>query len=935
MADPTTVEKKLIDAVTELRHQFILLRYHGYVLEVEDAHFHHDSAVLLPDYECGEPEAGETPEDHISGLAILANAYLYAQANPDQKVVIAGHTDTTGSDAYNLTLSQMRADNVLSALLGDREKWTKLVLGKHKVEDYQQILKWISRVWAWPCDPGPINNTLNAATKAATKEFQKQYNVEFSASIPESGIVDKPTWEAFFDVYMAILANLLGVDDAGLVALRAGLTFLAENKKAVGCGENFPIEESRRNNYRSAINRRVEVLFFKPGKEPDLKCHPNPGSCSPKACEVYKTTKYSFDHIPCKPLRSAYQYRINLKLGETDALFDRIVKKDDTDTGVRQRLQAVGFLYEPLNSANITPVAKDAWDHFKVVIGKPSNDDACDELQKMVKEVIVDAGKFPDAGAFAKVRVPGTYCITDYAFNAAPSTLNHFPTEQNVWKNNAALGLVPLVATVEMRRRNLWGPVAAGTKVHFQLISPDEIAAGSPVATPALRSAALGGTRVMAFHTPPALPASVNKTLTLTGSPQSYVDNERKRNLPTADDPQVNNAHKSVAGKRGNEVAGKDRLANLLEIDNARTRFHDEFNFATAVKSPHPHAAVADLNAAGEAAVVFMPAWTGGDRYKLRVFIDPMEGRASDGSETWAVKNDTGTVVVSRVLRLSKYMRWDYPATSTAAQKTTCGGALDPFDTTGVITTEYQKAWLDVTVEPRAQAFQLITQADWLSAIRYAKGRARPATSQAYDLSALLPESDPASGLNNPSPGLIRFRTAAQYDAAPKAAAPPGGWPSAAADANFWVNMQRIFFSVLEEFMHFYTRNAIGGLTVIQAPVLASFSVDRPAGMPPSPWTNSGFGMKTRGCYVIFGHNVYFGGSFPYDHTRNALHETGHVLFGVHQYDNPPVPVFQGNEHDYHDMCIMGYQACSGDFCGRCVLNQAGWDIQAMPVNGP
>src|SRR5215469_9208042 len=107
------IDKKTIDVVTEIRHQFLLLLYRGYVLEVEDAHFHHDSAVLLPDYEC-DSEAGETPDDHVSGLAVLANCYLYAKDKPSQKLMIAGHTDTTGSDAYNLKLSQMRADNVLN-----------------------------------------------------------------------------------------------------------------------------------------------------------------------------------------------------------------------------------------------------------------------------------------------------------------------------------------------------------------------------------------------------------------------------------------------------------------------------------------------------------------------------------------------------------------------------------------------------------------------------------------------------------------------------------------------------------------------------------------------------------------------------------------------------------------------------------------------------
>jgi hypothetical protein len=42
-----------------------------------------------------------------------------------------------------------------------------------------------------------------------------------------------------------------------------------------------------------------------------------------------------------------------------------------------------------------------------------------------------------------------------------------------------------------------------------------------------------------------------------------------------------------------------------------------------------------------------------------------------------------------------------------------------------------------------------------------------------------------------------------------------------------------------------------------------------------------------------------------------------------------------GNRHDWHDLCLMGYLPCRNDFCGYCVLNHAGWDTAAFTINGP
>jgi hypothetical protein len=287
---------------TDQQHRFVLRNFRGYILEVEDVHFHHDSAVLLPDFGPGELSA-DTPEpDRITGLAILAACYRHANQHASQKILIVGHTDTTGAADYNLTLSQMRADNILYALLGNREQWVNIVQQKHKVEDYQQILTWITYVWGWRCHPGPKDNQLGSRTRAGIEAFQHTYNQEFRASIATDGIVGPQTWGAFFDVYMAVLMDMLETDEAGLASLRQGLRFLSDERQRVGCGENFPIEAPRRDNYRSRINRRVEILFFDPGEEPQMKCHPGPDTCLPGKCEIYNPKMYQFRHIPVSPI---------------------------------------------------------------------------------------------------------------------------------------------------------------------------------------------------------------------------------------------------------------------------------------------------------------------------------------------------------------------------------------------------------------------------------------------------------------------------------------------------------------------------------------------------------------------------------------------------------------------------------------------------------
>jgi hypothetical protein len=288
------------------RHTFVIEARRAHVLEVDDVHFNHDSAVFLPQFENGSP--GSPPDlppdgiDRHDGIALLAACFHHASEHPERKLLITGHTDTTGSAGYNSALAQLRADNVLHALTGARNEWVVIAAEKHRVLDYQQILAWISRVWFWDCDPGPLDDDSGSLTKDALAGFQHRYNQDFGGSIGVDGDIGPETWGAFFDAYMRMLADLLDTDEAGLERARQKLSFLDGLPKAVGCGEHFPVEETRKNNYRSLTNRRVEILFFDPGEEPELACHASPGECSPGACRLYAPEGfYRFRHLPVRP----------------------------------------------------------------------------------------------------------------------------------------------------------------------------------------------------------------------------------------------------------------------------------------------------------------------------------------------------------------------------------------------------------------------------------------------------------------------------------------------------------------------------------------------------------------------------------------------------------------------------------------------------------
>jgi peptidoglycan hydrolase-like protein with peptidoglycan-binding domain len=290
------LEGARLSVPTDEPHLVVAHRVGAVRLEIADVHYNTDSAVLLPDGGPEQPSGAVEPA--ITGLAVLRACLEYARDNPGRLALVTGHTDAAGTPGYNLGLSTLRAKNFKAALVGKRDDWVETALGKSCVADQQRILQHVAATMGWGCDPGGVDDKPGPHTRRAVVAFQRAYNAEWSANLATDGAVGRQTWGAFFDVYMRQLRTALDVDDAGLAALQAGVTFLPSSAGCVGCGSTQPVEKGGDFPYRSANDRRVEALFFDPGDPPKLACHPGPDTCLPAVCPVYRGQHYDFDPLP-------------------------------------------------------------------------------------------------------------------------------------------------------------------------------------------------------------------------------------------------------------------------------------------------------------------------------------------------------------------------------------------------------------------------------------------------------------------------------------------------------------------------------------------------------------------------------------------------------------------------------------------------------------
>lgn len=283
---------------TGARHTLIIQRNETHLIEVDASAFSTNSSSPRPATE-NKPAAGRQ-----GCVQFAATALCFADAHPEKRLLISGHTDTQGESDHNVELSKHRANAILALVEGNREIFGDEADGphipkarKHQImfQDRVDVMDWAADTFDWPTRL--VDN--NSDYFATVRSFQSSYNTRGKAGnlgapdLAIDGDFGPDTWRAAFDCYRHEIAGLLELTLDDLFRLS---TKIADPdrwitpRKITCCGESQPIDNPGRDTYRSAFNRRVEVLYFDSSEEPACPCFG--GNCVPQACALYNSIYY-------------------------------------------------------------------------------------------------------------------------------------------------------------------------------------------------------------------------------------------------------------------------------------------------------------------------------------------------------------------------------------------------------------------------------------------------------------------------------------------------------------------------------------------------------------------------------------------------------------------------------------------------------------------
>lgn len=660
------------------------------------------------------------------------------------------------------------------------------------------------------------------------------------------------------------------------------------------------------------------------------------------------------------------------------------------------------------------------WGYFKEKFCGNGNDAAAEnELKRRLREWVVQkfdgtghgtGGELPQAvetddqgepkkaaelakGHFAKIRLPGGWSFLhsngDHVHNLDSSVSGmemYDPKhgfEEACYNVNPVLGRIPLIAKVEKLEpsTNTWR-LAKNVWVYFQLLRPYDLPdfindinrLNNQPNCPTLREGAYS-------VTDPNPPNRPNR-----GGPK-YFTHIWENYQVDGNDPRVNNCHKNCGGKRGNSVSGTDvnkcifmlgrvdgfskahrdpeTAYSNVDAEDAGERALDPEPSLKKVRKPrgnnHPHAVRALTNDDGEAGVIFMPSRCGGDRYRIRAYVGSptLKGPGSNGKGMNAVRVDTGTFVVWRNIRMSRWVRQQVTEAglSNVMVNQRYGRAGN-----AVLGANDKKDWMrdfrvvdaarhwrglphhdmhtvsDVNVGDQFEGFRAalarafcefeedpgfaienLTQGEWDAAVLCGLEDAKqvglaagphglPAAVRAgfgppnnWLETLLFREAGNTDGITVGNGFCIPSLTAAAFDARTGTTMLTGpnhlAWKS-------WVAaiFQRYLVS---GFMRHITKNAyLPGITFIQAAHVTNLALEAGFNMG-----YSGLATHYHGAYVLYGREAYpvhvgDAADLTYGYTPNATHEMGHVLFSVHA---------PGNNN--HNSCAGGVRTVGGNDC--------------------
>jgi outer membrane protein OmpA-like peptidoglycan-associated protein len=236
----------------------IVLRRGALIATAFVVHFRFDKSFVEP---CMRP--------------VLRDVMRRARDHPDEKLVVVGHTDKSGSGQYNQSLSERRARSVFAFLISGRDpgaaraEWAELrrpaagalptlhdTWGAHQYQYMLQDLGFYA---------GNVDGRHGPRTDDAVSAFRA------AKSLPPGTTVDDAVWDALIDAYLA-------QDSAEMTLTEDRLLPNAKDAcnggplRWLGCGEENPLplpQPSRGDAFRPY--RRVELLFV---RTDHLPCEP-------------------------------------------------------------------------------------------------------------------------------------------------------------------------------------------------------------------------------------------------------------------------------------------------------------------------------------------------------------------------------------------------------------------------------------------------------------------------------------------------------------------------------------------------------------------------------------------------------------------------------------------------------------------------------------
>lgn len=179
-----------------------------------------------------------------SVFAGLARVQLKAARAPATKLIVFGHCDKVGTDAYNDALSERRAHAVLALLLDDRDMFDAVAKSEGwDTRVHQSMMRGVG------CNPGAIDGQVGAMTRAAVTNFQREYNLGVyheravverdRATLPEDGSLAPATLAAIRDAYVAVAPHVRPERFA--------------DPQFAGCGKRHPVSDQDPDNRRSTV----------------------------------------------------------------------------------------------------------------------------------------------------------------------------------------------------------------------------------------------------------------------------------------------------------------------------------------------------------------------------------------------------------------------------------------------------------------------------------------------------------------------------------------------------------------------------------------------------------------------------------------------------------------------------------------------------------